>query len=77
MRVSSLQYLNAGPGGIAGAFVHNVHIGERRHHFAGWWGVKLSERFKMEHVAEFMPGKYYFYKIKASIPTPPMYIYRH
>lgn len=51
------QYLNSGPGGIAGAFVHNKHVGARKTYFAGWWGVKLSERFRMEHVAEFMPGK--------------------
>jgi kynureninase len=53
-----LQYLNSGPGGIAGAFIHNRHVGAKRTYFAGWWGVKLDERFKMDHIAEFMPGWY-------------------
>jgi kynureninase len=45
----SYKYLNAGPGANAGAFVHD------RHHqiknlprFAGWWGHKEEERFKMK-----------------------------
>ena len=43
------KYLNSGPGGIAGAFVHE------RHHrngglprFAGWWGHDKEERFLMD-----------------------------
>jgi len=43
------KYLNAGPGAIAGAFVH------QRHHdrsdltrLEGWWGVGLDRRFLME-----------------------------
>ena len=43
------KYLNAGPGAIAGAFVH------QRHHdrddltrLDGWWGVGLDRRFLME-----------------------------
>src|SRR5207249_11250595 len=37
----SYKYLNAGPGGIAGAFVHDRFAGEsleQRPFFAGWWG---------------------------------------
>ncbi|EGD75996.1 kynureninase [Salpingoeca rosetta] len=50
------KYLNSGPGGIAGAFVHEKHNNTKRPHFAGWWGVRLQERFKMEHDGHFMPG---------------------
>ncbi len=45
----SYKYLNSGPGGVAGAFVH-----ERHHHnkellrLAGWWGHNKNTRFKME-----------------------------
>lgn len=47
----SYKYLNAGPGSVAGAFVHE------RHHkntelplFAGWWGHDKDTRFKMDKV---------------------------
>ncbi len=52
----SYKYLNAGPGSVAGAFVHE------KHHentdlplFAGWWGHDKAERFKM--AKEFNPIK--------------------
>jgi kynureninase len=53
----SYKYLNAGPGGIAGCFVH-----ERHGHsfdlprFAGWWGHDKVHRFKMDSVFNPMPG---------------------
>ena len=35
----SYKYLNAGPGGLAGCFVHERHAtGENLPRFAGWWG---------------------------------------
>lgn len=50
----SYKYLNAGPGSVAGAFVHE------KHHkntdlplFAGWWGHDKETRFKMDR--EFKP----------------------
>ena len=48
------KYLNSGPGGVAGIFVHERH-GENREtpRFAGWWGVPLEERFDMG--PEFVP----------------------
>lgn len=49
----SYKYLNSGPGGIAGAFVHERHHSEKLPRFAGWWGHDKNERFKME--AEFKP----------------------
>ncbi len=43
------KYLNSGPGGIAGAFVHERHHrnGELPR-FAGWWGHDKEERFLMD-----------------------------
>ncbi len=44
----SYKYLNAGPGGIAGAFVHEQHLGSKSlPRFQGWWGQNKSTRFKM------------------------------
>jgi kynureninase len=45
----SYKYLNSGPGGVAGAFVHQKHLGSARQPlFAGWWGHNKAERFLME-----------------------------
>lgn len=42
------KYLNSGPGGVSGAFVHNKHgLDPSTPRFAGWWGHKEDERFKM------------------------------
>ncbi len=44
----SYKYMNSGPGGPGGAFIH------QRHHdnhdlprFAGWWGYRAADRFEM------------------------------
>jgi len=44
----SYKYLNSGPGGIAGIFVHERH-GEdfARNRLAGWWGHDKATRFDM------------------------------
>jgi kynureninase len=45
----SYKYQNAGPGGISGIFVHEKHFDDQSlHRFAGWWGYREAERFKME-----------------------------
>lgn len=45
----SYKYQNAGPGGIGGIFVHQKHFSDSSlNRFAGWWGYKEKERFKME-----------------------------
>lgn len=52
----SYKYLNAGPGSVAGAFVHEKHHSDTSMPlFAGWWGHDKTERFKMEK--EFNPIK--------------------
>ena len=43
------KYLNSGPGGIAGAFVHERHLREKEiPRFAGWWGHDKESRFLMD-----------------------------
>jgi kynureninase len=45
----SYKYLNSGPGGVAGAFIHQRHLGgQPLNRFAGWWGHDKESRFKME-----------------------------
>jgi len=44
----SYKYLNSGPGGVAGAFVHQRHLGKEIPRLAGWWGHDKKERFKMD-----------------------------
>ena len=43
----SYKYLNAGPGGVGGAFVHNNYLNANLPRLGGWWGQIESERFKM------------------------------
>jgi len=53
----SYKYLNSGPGGIAGAFVHERHANNHSlHRFAGWWGHNEKERFQMKKGFEPMEG---------------------
>jgi kynureninase len=45
----SYKYLNSGPGGVAGAFIHQKHIGNKNlSRLAGWWGYEKATRFRME-----------------------------
>ncbi len=44
------KYLNSGPGAIAGAFIHEKHIGNKNlKRLEGWWGNDSSNRFKMQN----------------------------
>lgn len=44
----SYKYLNAGPGGVAGVFVHERHADcDDIPRFAGWWGHDKATRFQM------------------------------
>lgn len=43
----SYKYLNAGPGGTAGLFVHERHHEVSLPRLAGWWGHNKSSRFQM------------------------------
>ncbi len=44
----SYKYLNSGPGGIAGAFVHQRHKDFKGNRFEGWWGTNKENRFLMK-----------------------------
>jgi len=44
----SYKYLNSGPGGVGGAFVHDRHaFAPELPRFAGWWGNDPQTRFSM------------------------------
>lgn len=53
----SYKYLNSGPGGIAGCFVHERHAQEFDvPRFSGWWGHNKQTRFKMGPTFDAIPG---------------------
>lgn len=44
----SYKYMNSGPGGISGAFVHEKHFSDATlNRFAGWWGYRKDKQFLM------------------------------
>lgn len=51
----SYKYLNSGPGGVGGAFVHQKHHQSDLIRLAGWWGYDEKTRFQMKK--GFLPEK--------------------
>ena len=52
----SYKYLNAGPGAVAGAFVHERHATNRKlPRLAGWFGNDPNTRFQLHLEPEFIP----------------------
>lgn len=44
----SYKYMNSGPGGISGIYVHEKHFNnESLNRFEGWWGYRQDRRFLM------------------------------
>jgi kynureninase len=44
----SYKYMNSGPGGISGIYVHEKHFDNKSlNRFAGWWGYNEEKRFLM------------------------------
>lgn len=53
----SYKYLNSSPGGVAGLFVHEKHLGQKNiPRFEGWWGTDPGIRFLMEDTFTPMPS---------------------
>ena len=50
----SYKYMNAGPGAIAGCFVHERHFENSPTRLSGWWGHETKTRFQM--LPEFRPA---------------------
>lgn len=52
----SYKYLNSGPGGVAGAYIHERFATDTSMpRFAGWWGHTKDTRFRMEKGFEAIP----------------------
>jgi kynureninase len=52
----SYKYLNAGPGAVAGAFVHERHATNTKlPRFGGWFGNDPNTRFRLHLEPEFIP----------------------
>jgi len=52
----SYKYLNAGPGGVGGIFVHEKHLNPPQPRLFGWWGYEESTRFLMQTGFKPEPG---------------------
>jgi kynureninase len=62
------KYVNAGPGGPAGAFVHERHASDPAlPRLAGWWGTDPAARFRMEPGFVPRPGA-----VGWQVSTPPV-----
>lgn len=51
----SYKYLNSGPGGVSGAFIHEKHSNDPNFpKLTGWWGHEGKTRFQMDN--QFVPA---------------------
>ncbi len=51
-----LKYVNSGPGGIAGLFLHDRFADDPPKHMLGWWSNAQHSRFKMAEEVELARG---------------------
>lgn len=63
----SYKYLNSGPGGIGGLFVHEKWESNRAPQFAGWWGHDAATRFQMPPDFSPIPGAQGFQQSNPSV----------
>jgi len=71
----SYKYLNSGPGGVSGVFVHEKHAHRPElPRFAGWWGNAEQTRFLMEPGFHPQPGAAGWQMSNA--PVLPMAVHR-
>jgi len=59
------KYLNSGPGGIGGLYVHEKHSSRPR--LQGWWGNRIETRFEMAETFDPSPGAHGFQTSTPSI----------
>ncbi|KAJ8522861.1 hypothetical protein ONZ45_g550 [Pleurotus djamor] len=63
------KYLNSGPGGIAGLFMHEKWNESEAPKLAGWWGHELNTRFAMPPTFSPIPGAQGFQQSNPSALT--------
>ncbi|KAI6045399.1 pyridoxal phosphate-dependent transferase [Pisolithus marmoratus] len=63
----SYKYLNSGPGGIGGLFVHEKWESDKTPQFAGWWGHDPATRFEMPPEFSPKPGAQGFQQSNPSV----------
>ncbi|KAG2158354.1 pyridoxal phosphate-dependent transferase [Suillus bovinus] len=63
----SYKYLNSGPGGIGGLFVHNKWENSLLPQYAGWWGHDPATRFAMPPRFSAIPGAQGFQQSNPSV----------
>jgi len=53
----SYKYLNSGPGGVGGLFIHEKHAQNTElNRLSGWWGHNAKARFRMENEINPIPS---------------------
>ncbi|KAG8906268.1 Kynureninase (L-kynurenine hydrolase) [Tulasnella sp. 403] len=50
------KYMNSGPGGIGGLFIHEKWVDKEKPKMAGWWGHDEATRFQMPDRFSPIPG---------------------
>ncbi|KAG2157340.1 pyridoxal phosphate-dependent transferase [Suillus clintonianus] len=66
----SYKYLNSGPGGVGGLFLHNKWDNSLLPQYSGWWGHDPATRFDMPPRFSAIPGAQGFQQSNASVlPT--------
>ncbi|KAJ3148019.1 hypothetical protein HDU86_007587 [Geranomyces michiganensis] len=50
------KYLNAGPGGIGGAFINSRYAKAELPRMSGWWGTDPATKFLMDNIFRPIPG---------------------
>lgn len=66
----SYKYLNAGPGAIGGAYIHERYHSHETPRFAGWWGNDKATQFLMQKGFQPMPSAQGW-----QLSTPPPMLY--
>ncbi|KAG6376446.1 pyridoxal phosphate-dependent transferase [Boletus reticuloceps] len=63
----SYKYLNSGPGGIGGLFIHDKWEADKAPQYAGWWGHDPVTRFSMPEKFSAIPGAQGFQQSNPSV----------